>query len=75
MFADKNNINNSYSILGLSSNASVEEIKVLSKAYKKYHPDKLQDVSDDVIKMAKNKFQSVQEAYAKIKLNRGFLVF
>ena len=73
MFADKNNINNSYSILGLSSNASVEEIKKsYRKLIKKYHPDKLQDVSDDVIKMAKNKFQSVQEAYAKIKLNRGF---
>ena len=73
MFADKNNINNSYSILGISSNASIEEIKKsYRKLIKKYHPDKLQDVSDDVVKMAKSKFQSVQDAYSKIKLNRGF---
>ena len=73
MFLNKNNLDNAYSILGLSSNASVEEIKKsYRKIIKKYHPDKLQNVSEDVIKMAKNKFQSVQDAYAKIKLKRGF---
>ena len=73
MFLNKNNLENSYSILGVTKNATNEEVKkAYRKIIKKYHPDKLIDVGADVMKMAKDKFQSVQDAYQKIKLNRGF---
>ena len=39
---------------------------------KKYHPDRLTGVSDDVIKMAKDKFQSDKDAYDRIRKERGF---
>ena len=42
------------------------------KMVKKYHPDKLMNVSEDVIKMAKDKFQSVKNAYDRISKERGF---
>ena len=56
-----------FKILEIEKNASEKEIK---KAYRKmvmkYHPDKLQGVSDDIIKLAEEKFRIVQEAYRKI---------
>ena len=73
MFLNKNNLDNAYSILGVTKTATNDEIKkAYRKIIKKYHPDKLIDVGEDVIKMAKDKFQAVQEAYQKIKLKRGF---
>tara|TARA_B100000902_G_C27155628_1_gene836013 strand:- start:133 stop:834 length:702 start_codon:yes stop_codon:yes gene_type:complete len=73
MFSKNKNINNAYEILGIDNDATDDEIK---KAYrrivKKYHPDKLKDVSQDVIKMAKEKFQSVKDAYDQIRKIRGF---
>ena len=73
MFLNKNNISNSYTILGLDENASDDEVKkAYRKIVKKYHPDKLTDVGEDVVKLAKEKFQSVQDAYAKIRKKRGF---
>ena len=32
----------------------------------KYHPDKLQGVSEDIVKLANEKFLSIQEAYEKV---------
>ncbi len=62
-----------YEVLGLTENASVDEIK---KAYrnlaKKYHPDRLQNASKQDIEIAKEKFQKIQSAYEKIKNSRGF---
>ena len=73
MFLNQNNLDNAYSILGVTKNATNDEIKKsYRKIIKKYHPDKLIDVGEDVVKMAKDKFQSVQDAYEKIKLKRGF---
>ena len=73
MFSKNKNVNNAYEILGVDKDSTDDEIK---KAYrrivKKYHPDKLKDVSQDVIKMAKAKFQSVKDAYDQIRKLRGF---
>ena len=73
MFFNKNNLDNAYSILGVTKNATNDEIKTAyRRIIKKYHPDKLINVGEDVVKMAKDKFQSVQDAYEKLRLKRGF---
>ena len=73
MFSKNKNIDNAYDILGLSKTASDDQIKTTyRKMVKKYHPDKLTDVSEDVVKMAKEKFQSVKDAYDKIRKQRNF---
>ncbi|MBL32230.1 MAG: molecular chaperone DjlA [Flavobacteriales bacterium] len=73
MFSNKKNINNAYDILGVPKSSSDDEIKkAYRKMIKKYHPDKLKDVSDDIIQMAKQKFQSVKDAYEYIRKQRGF---
>jgi len=73
MFSNKNNIENAYDILGVPKSSSEEKIKqAYRKMIKKYHPDKLTGVSEDVIKMAKGKFQSVKDAYDSIRKERGF---
>ena len=63
----------SYKILELNRTASVEEIK---KAYRKmamkYHPDKVSYLGEDIKKAAEEKFRKVNEAYEKIKSERGF---
>ena len=63
---------NSYKILEIEKTASDEEVK---KAYrtlaKKHHPDKLQDLGEEHLKGANEKFQSIQTAYEKIKRERG----
>jgi len=72
MFLNKSNIKNAYTILGISKEASDDEVKkAYRKVVKKYHPDKLTDVGDDVKKMAKEKFQAVQQAYDNICKSRG----
>lgn len=62
-----------YEVLGISENASEDDIK---KAYrrlaKKYHPDRLINASEIDKKVAKEKFQKIQSAYEKIKEQRGF---
>jgi DnaJ-class molecular chaperone len=37
----------------------------------KYHPDKLQGVSDDIVKLANEKFLTIQDAYEKIMQSRS----
>jgi DnaJ like chaperone protein len=67
------NLNNYYTILEIEPTASIEEIK---KAYRsmalKYHPDKVSYLGEDVRKAAEPHFQKVNEAYEKIKKERGF---
>jgi DnaJ like chaperone protein len=62
-----------YEVLEIEPSATDDEIK---KAYRKmavkYHPDKVSYLGDDVQKSANEKFQKVNEAYEKIKKDRGF---
>lgn len=61
-----------YKILEINRSATDEEVK---KAYRnmalKYHPDKVSYLGDDFKKAAEEKFTKVQEAYEKIKKERG----
>jgi DnaJ like chaperone protein len=67
-------IDSSYKILEIEEEASIEEIK---KAYRtmanKHHPDKVSYLGEDFRKAANEKFQKVNEAYEKIKKERGFV--
>ena len=62
-----------YETIGLSKFATDLEIK---KAYrtlaKKYHPDRLTNITEGDLQVAKEKFQKIQEAYEKIKKERRF---
>lgn len=66
-----NSLNKWFAILELDKNASNDEIK---KAHRKmvikYHPDKLQGVSQDIKKLAEEKFLLVQKAYENIMKGR-----
>ena len=61
-----------YTMLGITKQASVNEVK---KAYRKmavkYHPDKLQAVSEDIKKLSEEKFLKVKEAYEQIMKERS----
>ena len=67
-----NEVDSAYRILEIEKEASDDEVK---KAYrrmaKKYHPDRIQDVGDEHKKGAKEKFQSIQNAYESIKNERN----
>jgi len=60
-----------YTILGITKDATDIQVK---KAYRKmavkYHPDKLQGVSEDIKKLAEEKFLKVKEAYEQIMKGR-----
>ena len=61
-----------YKSLEIESSATDEEIK---KAYRrmamKYHPDKVNDLGEEVKKSATEKFRSINEAYENLKKQRG----
>ena len=63
-----------YQVLEIERTATDEDVK---KAYRKmaikYHPDKVAYLGDDVKKSANEKFQKVNEAYEKIKKERGLV--
>ena len=63
-----------YKSLEIETTASNEEIK---KAYRrmamKYHPDKVNDLGEEVKKSATEKFRSINEAYENLKKQRGFV--
>ena len=56
-----------FTMLGITKDATDKEVK---KAYRKmavkYHPDKLQEVSEDIKKLSEEKFMKVKEAYDQI---------
>lgn len=61
-----------YKILEIEPTSSDEELK---KAFRnmamKYHPDKVGHLGEDFKKVANEKFRKVQEAYDKIRKERG----
>ncbi|MBN1951485.1 MAG: TerB family tellurite resistance protein [Bacteroidales bacterium] len=63
-----------YKILGVDKSVSDEELK---KAYRKlaveYHPDKVSYLGDDFRKDAEEKFQKINQAYEKVKKERGIV--
>ena len=68
-----NAVDSAYKILEITKIATNDEVKkAYRKMAKKHHPDKLQDLGPEHIKVAEQKFQKIQEAYEKIKDERGF---
>lgn len=67
-------VDDAYTILGIDPSASNDEVK---KAYremaKKNHPDKVAYLGEDVRKAAEKKFQEINDAYDKIKKQRGMV--
>jgi DnaJ like chaperone protein len=65
-------VNWAYKALEIEPSATEEEIK---KAYRhmamKYHPDKVNDLGEEIKKSATEKFRSINEAYESIKKQRG----
>ncbi|MDG1528338.1 MAG: TerB family tellurite resistance protein [Polaribacter sp.] len=63
---------NAYKILEITKSANNDEVKkAYRKMAKKYHPDKLQDLGPEHIKGGEDKFLQIQNAYEKIKSERG----
>jgi DnaJ like chaperone protein len=61
-----------YEVLGLASTASDSEIKsAYRKLVKKYHPDALQGMGEDVVKEAEATFRQIQGAYEELCKARG----
>ena len=61
---------NPYEVLGVSENASEEEIKrAYKELVKKYHPDKYQD--NPLSDLAEEKLQEVNEAYDMLMKGKG----
>jgi len=62
----------SYAALGLTPSASDEEVK---KAYRdmarRYHPDKVNHLGEEFVKLATEKFQDIHRAYDAIRKERG----
>lgn len=61
-----------YSVLGLDSSATDDEVK---KAYRrlamKYHPDRVENLGEEVRRNAEEQFKKINDAYETIKQARG----
>ena len=70
----ESSIDQAYSLLSITSNASNDEVKRAYRALvKQYHPDiiKAQGASEDYIQTATAKVQEINAAYEMIKKQRG----
>ena len=66
--------NDAFEVLGLSKNASLDEIKARYKELvRQYHPDILmgRGESKDVIERSTKKLQEINEAYGRLKEKFG----
>jgi len=64
--------NAAYKVLQISKNATEEEVKkAFREMAKKFHPDRVANLGEDIRKAAEIKFQKVNEAYETIKKERG----
>ncbi|MEQ8909358.1 MAG: TerB family tellurite resistance protein [Vicingaceae bacterium] len=62
-----------YKILEITPDATNDEIKkAYRKMAKKYHPDRVHHLGEDVKKQAEEKFRQVQDAYENLKKDRDF---
>ena len=65
-------VNSAYKILEIEKSATDDEVK---KAYrrmaKRFHPDKVSTLGEEVRHGAEEKFKKIQEAYEQIKKERG----
>lgn len=60
-----------YQILEISENVTDDEVKkAYRKMVKKHHPDKLQHLGQEHVKIAEEKFRKIQEAYEVIQKKR-----
>lgn len=67
-----NSCDSAYSILEITKNASVDDIKAAYRRMaKKYHPDKVIHLGEEHRKGAEEKFRQVQEAYETLQKERG----
>ena len=61
-----------YEVLGLSPSASDSDLKsAYRRLVKKYHPDALQGMGEDVVKEAEASFRQIQAAYEELCRARG----
>jgi DnaJ like chaperone protein len=62
-----------WQVLGLSPDAGVEDIKT---AYRQLtlqnHPDRVANLGPEFVRIAEEKFKSIQEAYEEIRREKGF---
>ncbi len=61
-----------YQILGVSRNASQQEIKsAFRKQAQRYHPDRVSHLGEEFQQLAKEKFQKIQKAYEILSNGAG----
>jgi DnaJ like chaperone protein len=62
-----------YAALGIAPGASDEDVKAAYRAMaRKYHPDKVNHLGEEFVRMASEKFQAIHSAYSTIRKKRGF---
>lgn len=65
-------LDNDYKILEIPSTATNDEVKANYRMLaKKYHPDKVNHLGEDIRKAAEVKFTKLNQAYERIKKSRG----
>ncbi|MGO9308611.1 MAG: TerB family tellurite resistance protein [Spirochaetia bacterium] len=62
-----------WEVLGVSPDASVEEIKAAYRALSlKNHPDRVANLGAEFVKVAEERFKAIQEAYDDVRREKGF---